>query len=75
MADAPKLAAILGGAPAEPSMAGPEEAPENEQGREDQMQAFLDFTNEALPEAERMDALAFFIELVQGSGPTLFPDE
>ena len=69
-----KLADIMGPPPpAVEEGASPEEP--NEQGREDQMQAFQDFTNDALPTSERMDALAFFVELVTESGPTLFPDE
>jgi len=47
----------------------------NEQGREDQLQAFADFTNEDLPSDERADALAFFVELVHASGPTILDDE
>lgn len=59
-------------------LSGPSKAVEpneKEQGREDQLQAFADFTDETLPESERMDALAFFVELVQSAGPTEIDEE
>lgn len=63
----PKLSEVF---LSEPSKAGV--APEDKAvGREDQIQSFTDFTNEALPMSERMDALSFFIELSMESGPAL----
>jgi hypothetical protein len=65
----PKLSALI--------LAGPKksvEPNEKEQGREDQLQAFQDVMNDALPISERMDAMAFFVELVRGAGPTEFDD-
>lgn len=71
---AEKLSELMGPSPSVPEEGVTPEEP-NEQRREDQLQAFTDFTNDALPMQERMDALAFFVELVQDVGPTLFPDE
>ncbi len=66
----PDIGAILIGGPkaaTEPS--------EKEQGREDQLQAFTDFSNDELSKTERLDALAFLVELIHDSGPTVLDDE
>lgn len=61
----PDIGAILIGGPKKSV-----EPNEKEQGREDQLQAFTDFTNADLSNTERSDALAFFVELVHAAGPT-----
>jgi hypothetical protein len=65
----PKLSALI--------LAGPSksvEPNEKEQGREDQLQAFTDFSNADLPMSERMDALAFFVDITREGGPTELDD-